>query len=99
MNVFPLVSVMNILYYKGVIKPQLVDELIRIYKPDGMANSRYQNRLADFIHSGFYNDPEDGSEKFKVMNELESAAVYRIRPNWNQKDFLTDWSLVGGEPW
>ena len=99
MNVFPLVCIMNLLYYRYVIKSNIVDVLVEEYKPVGFANSRYQNRLADFIHFGYYSDPKDGSEKFEVMNQLESAAVYRIRPKWNERDFLTDWSLIKGVPW
>ena len=63
-----------------------------------MKNAKFHNRLSDLIHSGFSLD-ENNKETFEVMNELESAAIYRIRPNWNSKDFLTDWSLVGGVPW
>ena len=32
-----------------------------------------------------------------MRNELETAAVYRIRPKWNFKEFHTDWSRIGGD--
>ena len=54
--------------FRYVIKSNIVDVLVEEYKPVGFANSRYQNRLADFIHFGYYSDPKDGSEKFEVMN-------------------------------
>ena len=33
------------------------------------------------------------------MNELETAAVYRIRPKWNKIETYTDWSFVGEHSW
>ena len=55
----------------------------------------YHNRLSDLIHDGYAADPVTFKETFEVRNELETAAVYRIRPKWNFKEFLTDWSRLG----
>jgi hypothetical protein len=69
------------------------------YKGSDRKNSQFHNRLSDFIHSGFALDDKN-QETFEVRNELESAAVFRIRPNWNTKqDIIADWAFVGNVSW
>ena len=97
-NLYPLICISIIVYYRNIIGPQIVWTLLEAYKGSDNRNSMYHNRLSDLVHDGFSLD-ENYTETFEVMNELESAAVYRIRPRWNPKDQLNDWSRVGNESW
>ena len=44
--------------------------------------SVWENRVNDTVNSGLFNESETNKENFTYKNLVESVAIFRIRPDW-----------------